>query len=105
MALCAMLIFGSPHHHNTASNLKVKRINGVIADVLRSFAGDRCDDRQDFVPLAEFALNDSASSLGSGYTPFFADRGQHPRRPLAPPDAPDPALPRDSGEAAAHLMG
>ena len=76
-----------------------------IADVLRSFACDRCDDWPDFVPLAEFALNDSASSLGSGYASFFADRGQHPRRPLAPPDALDPALRRDSGEAAAHLMG
>ena len=64
-------------------------------------------DGTDFVSesLAEFALNDSASSLGSGYTPFFADRGQHPRRPLARPDAPDPALPGDFGEAAAHLMG
>ena len=38
------------------------------------------------VPLAEFAINrdDSASSLGSGYTPFYADRGQQPRRPLNP---------------------
>ena len=102
-ALGASLTFGSPHHHNTTS--KVEHINGVTADVLRCSAGDRCDDRPDFVPLAEFALNDSASFLGSGYTPFFAVRGHHPRRPLAPPDAPDPALPGDSGEAAAHLMG
>ena len=27
---------GSPHHHNTTC--KVERVNGVIADVLRSFA-------------------------------------------------------------------
>ena len=66
----------------------------------------------DFVPLAECAINDSAPSLGStrpstrgGYAPLHADRGQHPRRPLAPPDAPDPAAPVESGEAAAHLMG
>ena len=40
-------------------------MNVVIADVLRSFAADRGDDWQDFVPLAEFAINDSASALGS----------------------------------------
>ena len=38
-ALGSSLIFGSQHHHNTTS--KVERVNGVIADVLRSFAGDR----------------------------------------------------------------
>jgi hypothetical protein len=101
-ALGASLIFGSPHHHNTTS--KVERVNGVIADVLRAVASDRGDDWPEFVPLVEFAINDSASQLGSGYTPFYADRGQHPRRPLTPPDAPDPAAPAGSGEAAAHLM-
>ena len=102
-ALGSSLIFGSPHHHNTTS--KVERFNGVIADVLRSFAADRGDDWPEFVPLAEFAIKDSASPLGSCYTPFYADRGQHPRRPLTPPNAPDPAVPAGSGEAAAHLMG
>ena len=63
-ALGVSLIFGSPHHNNTTS--KVERVNGVIADVLRSFAGERADDWPDFVPLVEFAINDSASSLGSG---------------------------------------
>ena len=56
------------------------------------------------MPLIEFAINDSASPLGSGYTPFYADRGQHPRRPLNPPAPPDPAVPAGAGEAAAHLM-
>jgi hypothetical protein len=55
-ALGALLMFGSPHHHNTTS--KVERINAVIADVLRSvrsFAGERADEWPDFVPLVEFA--------------------------------------------------
>ena len=56
------------------------RSKGVIADVLRSFAVDRGDDWPDFEPLAEFAINDSASALGSGNMPFYADRGQHPQR-------------------------
>ena len=34
-------------------------------------------------PLVEFAINDSLSALGTGFTPFYADRGQHPRRPLS----------------------
>jgi hypothetical protein len=50
-ALGASLILGSLHHHNTGS--KVERVNGVIADVLRSFAGDRADKWPEFVPLGE----------------------------------------------------
>ena len=97
------MIFGSLHYHNTTS--KVERVNGVIADVLRSFAGERADDWPVLVPLVEFALNDSASPLGSGYTPFYADRCQHPHSPLNPAAAADPAAPAGSGEAVAHLMG
>ena len=66
-ALGASLVFGSPNHHNTTS--KVERINGVIADVLLSFAGERDDDWPALVPLVEFAINDSASPLGIGYSP------------------------------------
>ena len=55
------------------------------------------------VQFVEFALNDPESLPGSGYTPFYADSGQHPRRSLAPPDGPDQAVPvalARSGEAA-----
>jgi hypothetical protein len=54
----------------------------MIADVLRSFASERCNDWPQLVQLVEFAINNSVSTLGSGYTPFYADRCQHPRRPL-----------------------
>ena len=70
--------------------------------MLRSFASERGDDWPELVPLVEFAINDSASTLGSGYTPFYADRGQHPRRPLLP-TAPSDAAAGD-GEAAARLL-
>jgi hypothetical protein len=47
----------------------------------------RCNG--EFVPLAEFDINDSASPPGLGYAPFKfyrdADHGQHPHRPLTPP--------------------
>ena len=62
-ALGASLVYGSPHHPKTTS--KVERVNGVIAGVLRSFAGERADDWPALVPLVEFAINDSASPLGS----------------------------------------
>jgi hypothetical protein len=57
------LIFGSPHYwHNTTS--KVERVNGVIADMPPPHSGRRLQ-WPDFVPLVEFAINDSASgSLG-----------------------------------------
>ena len=100
-ALGTSLIFGSPHHHNT--NARTERVNGVIADVLRSFVSERQDNWPSLIPLVEFAINDSASPLGMGYTPFFADRGQHPRRPMSAPA--DPALPpATDGAAVARLM-
>ena len=100
MGLGASLIYGSPHHHNTTS--KTGRVNGFVADVLRSFAGEYVDDRPALVPPVEFAINSTASPLGSGNTPFYADRSQHPRRPLATAAAPDPAGP---GDGAAHSHG
>jgi hypothetical protein len=79
------LIVGSAYHKNT--NAKVERANGVIGDTLRAFANGRKDgwDRQ--LPLAVFAINNAASTLGDGLTPFFIDRGAHPRLPLSAPTA------------------
>ena len=42
-ALGTSLIFGSQHHHNT--NARTERVNGVIADVLRSFVSGPRDRR------------------------------------------------------------
>ena len=36
------------------------------------------------LPVVEFTVNDAASPLGMGFTPFFADRGQHPCCQLSP---------------------
>ncbi len=75
-AVHASLIFGSQHHHNTTS--KVEHIYCVIADALHAFARNHSDDWPELVSLVEFAIDDSASTLGSGYTPFYAYHGQHP---------------------------
>jgi len=82
------LIVGSAYHKNT--NAKVERANGVISDVLRAYANGRKDDWDDHLPLTVFAINNAASTLGGDLTPFFVDRGAHPRLPLSPPRAAGP---------------
>jgi hypothetical protein len=77
------LIVGSAYHKNT--NAKVERANGVVSDTLRAFANGRKDDWDGHLPLAVFAINNATSTLGGDLTPFFIDRGAHPRLPLSPP--------------------
>jgi hypothetical protein len=75
------LIVGSAYHKNT--NAKVERANGVIGDTLHAYANGRKDDWDRQLPLAVFAINNAASTLGDGLTPFSIDRGAHPRLPLS----------------------
>ena len=106
------LIVGSAYHKNT--NAKVERANGVISDALRAYANGRKDDWDLHLVLAEFAINKAASTLGDGLTPFFIDRGAHPRLPLLPtqpsptadsPAGDSPALYADSAGAARRRQG
>ena len=87
------LLIGSAYHKNT--NARAERVNGVLGDTLRSFANGRKDDWDVWLPYAVFAINNAASTLGGDLTPFFIDRGQHPRLPLSLPDL------RAAGEAPA----
>jgi len=89
------LIVGSAYHKNT--NAKVERTNGVISDTLRAYANGRKDDWDVHLLPAEFAINNAASTFGDGLTPFFIDRGAHPRLPLSPPRDD-----RATGETPAH---
>ena len=63
------LIVGLAYHKNT--NAKVERANSVISDTLRAYANGRKDDWDLHLMLAEFAINNAASTLGDGLTPFF----------------------------------
>ena len=58
----------------------------MLGDTLRAFANGRKDDWDVWLPYVVFAINNSASTLGGELTPFFIDRGQHPRLPLSLPD-------------------
>ena len=101
-ALGSTLIFGLLEHHNTTS--KVELVNSVIADVLCAFINDRQDNWPELTPLVEFTINNTASPLGTGFTPFFADLCQHQHRQLAPLTS-GTAQEARGGEAAALLMG
>jgi hypothetical protein len=89
------LIVGSAYHKNT--NAKVERANGVVSDTLRAYANGRKDDWDQHLLFAEFAINNASSTLGDDLTPFFIDRGAHPRLPLSPPQ--DTGV---AGESPAH---
>ena len=78
-------------------------MNSVVGDALRAFVNYCQDNWPVYIPLVEFAINNSASTLGCGYTPFFANRGEHPRRPLNPPAAAGGAAPA-LGQALARVM-
>lgn len=57
---------------------QVERINAVLEDYLRHFVSERQNDWVQWLSLAEFAFNNSASS-STGLSPFFANFGFHPR--------------------------
>ncbi len=70
----------SSYHKNTSA--KVEQANSVISDTLCAYASGRKDDWDRQLPLAVFAINNMASTLGDGLTHFFIDLGEHPHLPL-----------------------
>ena len=64
-------------------------------DTLRAFVNGRGDDWDRCLPLVDFAINNSESAVAAGMTPFFIDRGEHPRLPLSH----GPTEPAESGAA------
>ena len=58
-----------------------ERVNVELGYALRAFANGCKDDWDAWLPYAIFAINNAASTLGGDLrlTPFFIDRGQHPR--------------------------
>jgi hypothetical protein len=72
------LIFGLPHHHTVAPPAARSSTVSLQMCCAPLPASGQMTDRTSGlvrVPLVEFAINDSASPLGSGHTPFYADRG------------------------------
>ena len=89
--LGSSLVMSTAYHKNT--NAKVERMNGVLGDTLRAYSNLRRDDWDQWVPYVCFAINNAPSILGGSLSPFYIDRGEHPRLPLSFPDT--RALPED----------
>ncbi|CAJ0920486.1 unnamed protein product, partial [Ranitomeya imitator] len=79
-AFCARmgidLSFSSAFHPQT--NGQTERTNQTLETYLRCFVSADQDDWVSFLPLAEFALNNRASSA-TLVSPFFCNSGFHPR--------------------------
>ncbi|CAJ0968825.1 unnamed protein product, partial [Ranitomeya imitator] len=79
-AFCARmgidLSFSSAFHPQT--NGQTERTNQTLETYLRCFVSADQDDWVSFLPLAEFALNNRASSV-TLVSPFFCNSGFHPR--------------------------
>ena len=66
----------SSYHPQTDG--QTERTNQTLEQYLRCFINYQQDDWVDFLHMAEFAYNNSVHS-STGYTPFFANTGCHPR--------------------------
>jgi hypothetical protein len=66
----------SSYHPQTDG--QTERTNQTLEQYLRCFINYQQDDWIDFLHMAEFAYNNSIHS-STGYTPFFANTGCHPR--------------------------
>lgn len=60
---------------------QTERVNRVLGDILRSYATS-FKHWSDFLPLVEFALNNSVHA-STGFTPFFLNSGRHPTVPAS----------------------
>lgn len=60
---------------------QTERMNRVIEEVLRSYIGTEHETWDQHLSLVEFAMN-NAKSTATGCTPFYLNKGFHPRIPL-----------------------
>ena len=59
---------------------QTERVNQEVETFLRAFVNLRQDDWKEWLPIAEFALNNRVSST-TGYSAFYLNHGQHPHAP------------------------
>jgi hypothetical protein len=66
---------------------QTERTNQTLEQYLRMFVNYDQDDWVEWLPLAEFVFNNTPSDA-TGLTPFFANKGYHPRLTLSLKDVP-----------------
>ena len=80
----------SAYHPETDGQTEIA--NAGMEAYLRNYISYLQDDWADWLPFAEFAINNAASE-STGLSPFFANYGYHPRLGVEPLDGPMPPLP------------
>lgn len=68
--------------YHPESDGQTERVNRVLEDVLRHYVSPQQDDWDTYLPMAEFAINNSWHE-STGCTPFFLNYGQHPHTPAS----------------------
>jgi hypothetical protein len=63
------------------SDGQTERMNRVLEEMLRHYISPTCDDWDEHLPMAEFAIN-SAVNCSTSMTPFFLNYGENPPIPL-----------------------
>ena len=56
-------------------------MNRVLEDILRHYVNPSHTDWDEFLSVAEFAVN-NAVSASTGFTPFYLNYGKHPNTPV-----------------------
>ena len=62
------------------SDGQTERVNRVLVGILRSYASNLYKNWSQFLPMAEFAINNSVH-VSHGHTPFYVNNLRHPRVP------------------------
>jgi hypothetical protein len=76
--LGTQLKMSTTHHPETDG--QTERVNRVVEDTLRCYVGNIGSSWSHYLPMVEFAINNSVHS-STGMTPFFANTCRHPRTP------------------------
>src|SRR5260221_12825226 len=76
---------------------QTERINQVLEQYLHTYMNYQQDNWAPLLPLVEFTYNNAASAT-TGVSPFFANKGYHPRLTM------DPIAPSSSSEAQHYVM-
>ena len=69
------LNFSTAYHPQTDG--QTERTNQIVEQYLRIYCSYQQDDWSSFLPLAEFAYNNTSHSA-TQVSPFFANKGYHP---------------------------
>ncbi|KAJ9532927.1 hypothetical protein QJQ45_018045, partial [Haematococcus lacustris] len=89
------LLLSSAYHPQTDG--QTERANRTVEDMLRPYVNDHKTDWDQHLAAVEFAYN-SSEHVGTGFTPFYLNYGQHPTTPSALLVPPPTLVPSQAAE-------